>query len=208
MTEPKRLAHLQTELRLLKADVASLSHRLDVLIANHQSLVGTASGHEPTPADDELDPSTVITGLRPARAQISGDWEQMPPALAASAWQALTAWVDQLIDRYELHEHIPACWYRHGPLVEELHALHLAWYGAYGAPDATPTAPADWHNYLQAALTRTRNWDTRGCTSGEHRAAIPPPADPQARADRQRFIDEDLEARARLEQTRAAAHPA
>src|SRR4051812_43688971 len=48
-----------------------------------------------------------------------------------TTWPALTAWVDWPAGRDELCEVRPACWYRHGALLEELSAPDRAWHGAY-----------------------------------------------------------------------------
>lgn len=210
MTDHQRYEDLRGKQRLLKADIAHLSQRLDEFASALNLPVGSAAVEPPEPpepardaacaadADPWCDPDpTALVTRRPTEAApvASAAWQQMPAALAAHAWPALADWVDELIGRYELHEQLPPCWYRHGAIVEELHALHLAWYGAYLAPHAASTDPAFWHDHLDRALTRIRGWDIRGCASGQHRDAPPPPADPRIAVDRASYIAADLRQR-------------
>lgn len=190
MTEPGSFDTLRTRLRLLTADVAQLDHDLSALAPDTDD--ATAPLDQP-----------VMSAAAPA----SSGWQQMPAALAVHAWHDLTGWVEELIGRYELHETIPTCWYQHGPMVEELHALQLAWYGAYAAPEALFIDPLSWHEHLNLTLARLRDWDTHGCTSGRHRSAPPPPVDPAAADLRQQHIQADVDRRAALEPATTSATP-
>ena len=119
--------------------------------------------------------------------------------MADAAWASLTAWVDWLADRYELSESLPTCWYRHGAMVEELHALHLAWHGAYYGRGTQAGGPLLWHEQLDRSMSRLHEWDRHGCASGRHRQAPPLQHDDgqkQARAQRADFIRDDARGRA------------
>lgn len=76
----------------------------------------------------------------------------------------LVDWVGQLAERYELAVVLPACWPRHGAIVEALAALYVGWQslGAQGG-----LTRAQWHDYFDRALTRFEGrWRT--CIDGTH----------------------------------------
>jgi hypothetical protein len=95
-------------------------------------------------------------------------WDEMDRDQAAQAWAWLIGWVDWLVDRYQLPEEIPVCWYRHPPLIDELTALAAAWHAAYD-DNATVDAPLLWLERFARARDRLRAWDdaTR-CRNGTH----------------------------------------
>jgi len=133
----------------------------------------------------------------PKAATPDASWQAMSPARAADAWAALIEWVDGLVDRYALDETIPTCWYAHGAMVEELHALHLAWLGAYTGRGSQPSDRAFWHEMLARTLGRLREWNRHGCAAGIHRPDEPAaPTEEQCTA-RAAFVHADLQARAR-----------
>ena len=154
--------------------------------------------------DVELLLLTRTDTARPATAPHTS-WQKMPVADAAKAWTALTEWVDELVDRYALDETIPACWYAHGAMVEELHALHVAWLAAYATRSTVPTPDrAGWHELLDRVLIRIRGWDRHGCTGGTHRPDQPlAPTEEQLTA-RARFVHADLQDRGRRDGATAA----
>lgn len=123
-------------------------------------------------------------------------WDQLDDTAARTAWHELTTWVDWLTNRYLLEDTIPSCWYDHGPIVEELTALHLAWTGAYTSAQAHPGEPAHWHDQLQRTLGRIRSWDRHGCTSGRHEPDVGTTLDPSAHARRETGITADVTRRA------------
>jgi hypothetical protein len=85
----------------------------------------------------------------------------------------LGRWVAWLTARYRLADVIPDCWAGHGALVEELLALRLAWYDAYGRPDATQAGPLAWHDSFARARERIREWNRWGCAADIHRPEPP-----------------------------------
>ena len=123
-------------------------------------------------------------------------WQAMSSARAREAWHDLILWVDDLLERYALDETIPTCWYAHGAMVEEIHALHQAWLGAYtGRPE--PADRAVWHDLLDRVLHRLRYWNRHGCTPGAHRADQPAdPTDAQL-TERAAHVHQDLRRRER-----------
>lgn len=95
-------------------------------------------------------------------------WRDLDRDAAAHMWTWLIDWVGWLVDRYEIAEEIPACWYRHDPLIEELTALAAGWHIAYD-DNARNDEPLIWHERFARARDRLRDWDdfTR-CRNGEH----------------------------------------
>jgi hypothetical protein len=87
---------------------------------------------------------------------------------ASTAWAWLIDWVDWFVARYSLAEELPACWPRHGALIEELAALAAGWYTAYD--DTAPAdAPIVWHERLARTRARLRDWDdSTRCRNGTH----------------------------------------
>jgi hypothetical protein len=119
------------------------------------------------------------------------NWSALDGTAAAEQWDLLTEWTDWLRQRYQLQESIPNCWYAHGPMIEELSALRTAWAGAYLAPDAQLSDPLGWHDALDRALYRLRQWDRNGCRDGTHRPDVLLPDDTDG-TDRKRVVNADL----------------
>ena len=167
-----------TDLRQLADDLEQLREDLDWVISlvepDLDPVTGVLAG-QPVPGT----PATV----RPGRANV---WHRLTPGEAGHAWEALTGWVDWLLERYCLDDSVPACWYRHGAMTDELDALHVAWVAAYLDPHAKSIDAIVWLDLLDQTLSRLRNWDRYGCSAGTHHDDTPAPADPaarQARAD-------------------------
>jgi hypothetical protein len=135
-------------------------------------------------------------------------WHSLTGAEAAAAWTALTTWVDWLTARYQLDDTLPACWYTHGAIVDELDALRAAWTGAYLNPNAAADAAASWLELLARTAARIRDWDRYGCAAGTHQPDAPPSPDPAPRERRHEYLHSDVEARARLaEPTGTGSNP-
>lgn len=186
MTDPEQLAN---DLEQLQEDVDYLTALLEPALAVTETGDGAAIPPFPTTT-----PSGAPTPARPTTAHI---WNLLTAPEAAAAWTLLTSWVDWLNDRYQLDETLPACWYRHGALIEELDALHAAWHGAYHDPNARPTDPAYWHELLARALSRIHDWDRFGCAAGTHHDEAAATASSDGyREDRDRHVQTDIQARA------------
>ncbi len=101
-------------------------------------------------------------------------WDRVSAAEAPAQWAALDRWVCWLVTRYALdHRDVPPCWYRHGPLIEELSALRGAHGAAFG-PSQPASGPADWHTTFGFTHARMRDWGARtGCKPGQHRDDTP-----------------------------------
>jgi hypothetical protein len=131
---------------------------------------------------------------QPAATERPVNWAALDATHAAEQWSLLVDWCDWLRDRYQLQEQLPACWYAHGPLVEEVSALRTAWVGAYLDPQARLDEPARWHEQLHSTLERLRDWDRLGCADGTHRSDQPLHDDTD-HSHRERTIHADLAAR-------------
>jgi hypothetical protein len=150
------------ELDLLRAEVATLTHRLAQLVTlvdNYETTLGGMA-------------TTATTGTGPA----PWAWAHLNPEAARRRWVELTAWVDWLNARFRpgARYAIPPCWPRHGAAVEVLSALWESWKAAYltGGPQAAPShAPADWFALrlrpLREELFGDPGW-LKGCTPTHH----------------------------------------
>lgn len=127
-----------------------------------------------------------------ARAHV---WHALTAKEAADAWDALIGWVDWLIARYGLDDTVPACWYRHGALVDELDALRAAWTDAYLAPSAKLSDACHWLAQLASSTARIHTWDRYGCAAGTHRDDDPAPSAKVVCDERLTFVQADTAAR-------------
>lgn len=100
-------------------------------------------------------------------------WAGLDADGAARLWRALSVWVRWLVERYDLAETLPGCWWRHPAFVEELTALYTSWMGAYADPQSTRDAPLVWHERFATTRARVAEWDRLGCARGHHRDAEP-----------------------------------
>jgi hypothetical protein len=131
---------------------------------------------------------------RPDLTERPVNWAALSQSAAAEQWQLLIEWTGWLRDRYQLHETLPACWFAHGAMVEELTALRSAWTGTFLSPNAFPAESALWHDLLDRARHRLRAWDRNGCADGVHRPDHTVPDDTDL-ALRDTTIQNDLDER-------------
>jgi hypothetical protein len=178
-----------TDLRQLADDLDQLREDVDYLTTLLEPDLDDATGTPPT--------RTVAgPGAPKAGSSKAYVWHTLTTGEAGGAWDTLTGWVDWLIDRYVLEDTIPACWYRHGAMTDELDALRAAWTAAYLDPNPRPIDAAFWHDLLDRTLTRLRTWDRYGCSAGTHHddTSTSNAASRQARDD---HLHADIAARAR-----------
>jgi hypothetical protein len=186
-----------TDVRQLEADLAQLREDLDYLTALLEpGLADPCATSTPSPF-----PASATPGASPPSRSGAHVWHTLTATEAARAWQALTGWVDWLIDRYHLDDTLPDCWYRHAAMVDELDALRAAWTAAYLDPHARPQDAGYWLELFDRTLTRVRAWDRYGCTAGTHHDDTHPSPDESSRQQREEhlFADLDMRARARRE---------
>jgi hypothetical protein len=149
------LAGIVDELRGAVTDLAAIAHHR--LPEPSTTAFGASAALDEPPID-------LPAGLR---------WEQLNDAAATAAWRWLLTWTWWLVQRYELHAELGACWVHHPGLVEELTALCASWHGAYN-PDAGPDGPLRWHEALARARIRWREWDEHtNCRHGRHQQRRP-----------------------------------
>jgi hypothetical protein len=122
------------------------------------------------------------------------NWRDLTVDDAIEQWGRLVPWVDWIRDRYSLQERIPACWYAHGPLIEELSSLHGLWVGAFLDKNAPASAALTFHDALDRIVLRIQRWDRSGCRDGQHRAEQAA-RDTTDESHRERAIHADLTSR-------------
>lgn len=90
--------------------------------------------------------------------------------LNEKGWKKLEEWVEWLRGAYRLDNKILPCWWNHINISMELSALKGVWDNTYGytADCDKPTAPGEWHHYLDLALSRMKRLWNGSCTSSEH----------------------------------------
>lgn len=125
------------------------------------------------------------------RARLTGpSWSlrTMTPERRRMVMNDLADWLGWLHERYPVAEAVPACWWRHPEVVEELLALRTAWGSAYEDPEAPPHAAADWHDrLLPGTLARIPRWGVKACLNSGRHVDRPPAAYGQAVDDRAAF---------------------
>ncbi|MGN6221666.1 MAG: hypothetical protein ACTHNQ_19370 [Microbacterium sp.] len=93
------------------------------------------------------------------------DWRHLSDEQARAEWGMLREWVEWFTVRYNVPVSVvPPCWFKHGALVEELSALHIAHLAAFDSSD-TGLGPIGWHERLAQANGRLQRAGA-GCTSG------------------------------------------
>ena len=125
----------------------------------------TPAGHE---GDEALEGQRVaaLAKLYEAGGPIDLDeidgpmyWPGIPPGAVHEEWEALLAWVEQLVVRFAHLDHhvIPRCWFRHNGHVEALIALRDQERVNYS--DTAPgSAAVDWHRAFRDIEARLREW--------------------------------------------------
>jgi hypothetical protein len=103
-------------------------------------------------------------------------WSELDPAETEQTLVELAEWVCWLAERYQLDgREVPACWWRHGAVVEELTGLWGSWQVAYDDGQSA-AAMAYCHLVLNDTRSRLRQWWSRtGCTAPEHRGGAAQP---------------------------------
>jgi hypothetical protein len=116
-------------------------------------------------------------------------WDNATVERVVREWQTLSDWVPWLVDRYMLdHRTIPPCWFRHGPLVDLLSALHDKWRFCHD-PAADASLPIEWQRSLREFEPRLRDFTSRtGCSRDQHRDTTP-----MLRADDKRSMHQYIE---------------
>lgn len=113
------------------------------------------AGYPPPGHDDSSEPLGVHVP----------DWRRLTDEAASAEWMPLREWVEWFTVRYNIPVSVvPACWWRHGSLVEELSALHVAHLASFDESD-TGYGPIGWHERLSLAHPRLQRAGA-GCADG------------------------------------------
>ncbi|MFB0839994.1 hypothetical protein ACETK3_18565 [Arthrobacter sp. E44] len=96
------------------------------------------------------------------------NWKELDGPGAAALLTELRQWVDWYNGRYGVtaESRIPGCWYQHGPVVEELTGVWVAWRAAYYGHKTPNDAAASWHERtLWPAISRIKKgtWGLSAC---------------------------------------------
>lgn len=112
--------------------------------------------------DDPADAWPASPDTPPPRRWV---WEAMEPAERIQRLHELADWVKWLRTRYELHNDIPSCWYRHPPVLERLTALYAGYARTYIAPSpGRDHAEIEWIQALNSMVPQLK----RPSCSGGH----------------------------------------
>jgi hypothetical protein len=80
----------------------------------------------------------------------------------------LDNWVSWICGRLSIpSDLVPDCWWRHGPLIEELSALHTAWLASFDEHDGG-AGPLAWLERFDLARARLRRLSDRCAADGHH----------------------------------------
>jgi hypothetical protein len=185
---------VEEDVSLLRAQVGRLQAVVNQLAGTTPVKLGdsVAAGSHSNP--NAAAPAATSAGAPAVR--VERNWRTMSAAHADVAWNHLAEFVDWLVARYELDDTLPECWYRHGPLVEELNALQFFWTAAFANPHAKAIEPAQFHTLLGQVLVRLRGWNRYGCAAGTHHDSQPVGPDDAALAEREKYIQADIQHRA------------
>lgn len=122
-------------------------------------------------------------------------WQAISADDAATEWDQLRSWVEDLQERFEHLDHhaLPRCWWRHNSHVEALVALRDHERSSF-ADTAPSTAPLDWFRALRDITALLRTWTAELGCGATHKSSAPPlrPADTDAW---DRFVAADVDRR-------------
>ena len=111
-------------------------------------------------------------------------WRHLDQAAAAELWDELADWVQWARERYDLGDRIPACWFRHPGVVEQLTALMSAHTAAYqqqytvkGVPVRDWDLMSNWHRVDLWPVVERLSRDLGECAAGGSCTYRPRPAD-------------------------------
>jgi len=157
----------------------------------------TPAGHE---GDEALEGQRVaaLAKLYEAGGPIDLDeidgpmyWPGIPPGAVHEEWEALLAWVEQLVVRFAHLDHhvIPRCWFRHNGHVEALAALRDQERVNY-ADTAPGTAGVEWHRAFRDIEARLRDWTGQLACGAAHEPRTRP-SHPLDRGEWEQFVNDD-----------------
>lgn len=137
----------------------------DTVVGGH-----LAGSDRPTDVPPDFDLPDLASGLAAeALAPARWVWAAMDPPERRARMRELAEWVEWLISSHGLHNTVPACWYRHPPVIEHLTALYAGWIRTYCVDERDSAGrdlgEAEWlatlHNF-------TPYLNVPACLSGGH----------------------------------------
>ena len=99
-------------------------------------------------------------------------WRYLDPYETVALFVQVRDWVDWMVARYQVHRDVLPCWYLHGPAIEELTALYVAWRATYKVePEPYSDTPIAFHDrWLWPCIARmSRLKFFNGCNPGQHK---------------------------------------
>lgn len=139
---------LQALLTAIKIQQNSIDHLVSLLQTREQAQAQSSeepvAGPKAEPPKDES----------PARTRIN--WGTISGEERLAAWQGLAAFVEALVERYNMHLELRPCWWQHADAVEELTALWHAWQFWY-MEENNLNAPLMWRMQFAASRDRLRD---------------------------------------------------
>jgi hypothetical protein len=109
----------------------------------------------------------------PELEEIAGPmyWPDLSPDEADEEWDALRAWVEELVMRFPHLDHhvVPRCWFRHNGHVEALVALRD--HERVNYSDTAPgSAAVEWHRAFRDIEARLHEWTGQLACGAIHEA--------------------------------------
>ncbi len=182
-TQRQAVADLEDHLDDLTRQQLDENERLDRRLAALGQDVETQR-HAVAELRTRLDDLTTLVPERAERqaAQTRGEraiwWPDLPAGQErTAALRLLRAWVDDVLRGHHpelVNDSLQACWYRHDDVLDELTALHAAWYAAYRGTAAPATAAIEWHDrWLPGCMARCKAAiKARPCDTDGHQSLL------------------------------------
>lgn len=95
-------------------------------------------------------------------------WRDIDLEHQRQAWVWLRRWVDWFTDTYRLRSTVlPACWFQHPVMVEELYAAMCLEYKVWASQEPNVAAVTMWHNSVPAIADRLSSFTTEAQCGAE-----------------------------------------
>lgn len=159
----------EEQLELLTEWLQQLSDSYQALNREVLALKSSGGTAAPSPARTAEGSATAGEEEKP-EPRPAPDWRKLSDDEAQETAAELHEWVEWLTSRFRIQADLPACWFQHPDLFEELSALWAAHTAAY-ASTAGPGEGLDWLAALDRAQGRWQRWNTTKCSYATHAPA-------------------------------------
>lgn len=134
-------------------DAAEVKRIAVELVANTHEALGRLESVE-----QSLNEIDAMLAERPAGG--SWCWRYLDAYERVALFTELREWVDWMSDRYDVRSIIRPCWFHHGPVVEELTGLYVAWRATFvEVPRAYSDVVVAFHDrWFWPVMRRVREW--------------------------------------------------